>query len=192
MNTSRNTGARAKILRALLKQGMLTAKEIEEETGLTNRQVLDNTTQARSAGLVKSGRDDVTRLMGYQITDAGRKWLETNPRSVPDPVLEPKADVKASLPTSLSMPPAFLEIANPEPETVITIDAPDAYQEKDEYLYAIDSNIKDELIICGTDRQNAIDQALNQARLTNGLHHVFRLLPVGYAQPIVTAQFVEP
>ena len=31
-----NNGARAKILRALLKQGMLTIKEISDETGLTS------------------------------------------------------------------------------------------------------------------------------------------------------------
>jgi len=215
-----NNGARAKILRALLKQGMLTTKEISDETGLTSRQVIDNAIRARVAGLCKSGRDDVTRLMGYQITDTGRKWLETNSKPASEPVIETPAVVKESesltaqepvevATTKESLSVAPIEIAKPEPEpepeTVITIDAPDDEPEapaendstpetegEDEYLYAIETPVKGQLKICGTDRQNAIDQALDQTRLTNSLYYVFRLVPVGFAQPIVTVQFVEP
>jgi len=218
MTTSKpsNNGARAKILRALLKQGMLTTKEISDETGLTSRQVIDNANQARVAGLCKSGRDDVTRLMGYQITDTGRKWLETNSKPASEPVIETPAVVKESLTAqeplevatteqSSSVAPIEMAKPEPEPETVITIDAPDDEPEApaendstpeiavaDEYLYAIETTVKGQLKICGTDRQNAIDQALKQTRLTNSLHYVFRLVPVGFAQPIVTVQFVEP
>ncbi len=101
-----NNGARAKILRALLKQGMLTNKEISDETGLTQRQVIDNASQARIAGLLKSGRDDVTQLMGYQITNDGRKWLETNAK--------PPAVVQDSLTT-----PDPVEIATAEESSVV-------------------------------------------------------------------------
>ncbi len=93
---SSNNGARAKILRALLKQGMLTTKEISDETGLTSRQVIDNAHQARVAGLCKSGRDDVTRLMGYQITDAGRKWLETNTKPAHETAIDSPATAEES------------------------------------------------------------------------------------------------
>ncbi len=77
MSTSKQgyNGARAKILRALANDGMLTVNEIADQSGLTPKQVLDNANQARVSGLVKSGRDDVTKLLGYQITDAGREWL---------------------------------------------------------------------------------------------------------------------
>lgn len=74
-------GARAKILRALSDNGMLTVSEIAGEAGLTSKQVLDNANQARVSGLVKSGRDDITKLLGYQITEAGRKWLAANSKS---------------------------------------------------------------------------------------------------------------
>jgi len=80
MSTSKQgyNGARSKILRALLADGMLTVNEIADAAGLTQKQVLDNANQARVSGLVKSGRDDVTNLLGYQITDAGREWLAAN------------------------------------------------------------------------------------------------------------------
>lgn len=101
-----NNGARAKILRALANNGMLTTNEISNETGLTQRQVIDNTSQARTAGLIKSGRDDITKLMGYQITDAGRKWLETNAKT--------PAVVQDSLTT-----PEPVEIATAEESSVV-------------------------------------------------------------------------
>lgn len=213
-------GARAKILRALSMHGMLTIQEIADETHLTAKQVQDNGCQARTAGLLKSGRDDVTQLMAYQITSMGRDWLSANAISVPAPEPDQIAVVKESLTaqepvevatTEESSSVAPIEMAKPEPEpepepeTVITIDAPDDAPETpseddstpeiavaDEYLYAIETPVKGQLKICGTDRQNAIDQALDQTRLTNSLHYVFRLVPVGFAQPIVTVQFVEP
>lgn len=218
MSTSKQgyNGARSKILRALSADGMLTVKEIAEAAGLTPKQVIDNANQARVAGLCKSGRDDVTRLIGYQITDTGRKWLETNSKPASEPVIETPAVVKefltvqepvevATIKESLSVAPIEMAKPEPEPEAVITIDAPDEDPEataenestpetegEDEFLYAIETPVKGQLKICGTDRQNAIDQALDQTRLTNSLHYVFRLVPVGFAQPIVTVQFVEP
>lgn len=203
MSTSKQgyNGARAKILRALSMHGMLTIQEIADETHLTAKQVQDNGCQARTAGLLKSGRDDVTQLMAYQITPMGRDWLSANAIAVPSPEPDQIAAVKDSLTV------APMETAKPEPEaeTVITIDAPDDAPETpseddstpeiavaDEYLYAIETTVKGQLKICGTDRQNAIDQALKQTRLTNSLHYVFRMVPVGFAQPIVTVQFVEP
>lgn len=203
MTTSKpsNNGARAKILRALLKHGMLTTKEIGDDTGLTPRQVIDNANQARVAGLCKSGRDDVTRIMGYQITDAGRKWLETNSKSAPEPVIEPIATAEESL----SVAP--IEIAEPalKPETAIIIDAPEDAPEppaeedleqqtevEGDYLYAIDSTTDGNLKIVGADRKEAIDLALNHARKTNTARHVYQLTLIGHTRSVVTVQFVEP
>lgn len=69
-NTSPN-GARAKILRALLAEGMLTTSELATHTGLRPDQERDNAVQARKDGLVTSERDDVTGLVAYKVTAKG-------------------------------------------------------------------------------------------------------------------------
>lgn len=71
-NTSPN-GARAKIMRALITEGMLTTAELAAHTGLKPDQARDNAVQARKDGLVTSERDDVTGLVAYKITAKGRE-----------------------------------------------------------------------------------------------------------------------
>lgn len=71
-NTSPN-GARAKILRALIAEGMLTTAELATHTGLRPDQARDNSVQARKDGLVTSERDDVTGLVAYKVTAKGRE-----------------------------------------------------------------------------------------------------------------------
>ena len=45
---------RSKLLVTLVKEGSLPVKELSEKTGLTERQVLDNVSQAKREGMVKS------------------------------------------------------------------------------------------------------------------------------------------
>ncbi len=75
MSTTSQNGARAKILRALAAEGMLTVSEIAEFTGLTAGQARDNANHAVKDGLATKGRDDVTNSLAYKITAAGREYL---------------------------------------------------------------------------------------------------------------------
>lgn len=81
-NTSPN-GARAKIMRALIAEGMLTTAELATNTGLRPDQARDNAVQARKDGLVTSERDDVTGLVAYKITAKGRELCANKDHSLP-------------------------------------------------------------------------------------------------------------
>jgi hypothetical protein len=74
MAQTNQNGARAKILRALITNGMLTTVELAQQTGLTAQQVRDNANAAVSDRLVIKGKDCVTGSLGYQITALGRLW----------------------------------------------------------------------------------------------------------------------
>ncbi len=75
MSTTSKNGARAKILRALAAEGMLTVSEIAETAGLNPDQARDNANHAAKDGLVTKGRDDITNSLAYKITTAGRAYL---------------------------------------------------------------------------------------------------------------------
>jgi len=74
MAQTNQNGAHAKILRALINNGMLTKVELVEQTGLTAQQVRDNVNAAVADRLVIKGRDCVTGALCYQITALGRLW----------------------------------------------------------------------------------------------------------------------
>ena len=74
MAQTNQNGARAKILRALITNGMLTTAELAQQTGLTAQQVRDNANAAVADRLVIKGKDCVTGSLGYQITSLGRLW----------------------------------------------------------------------------------------------------------------------
>jgi len=197
MNETKNSnnGARAKILRALSTHGILTIPELSTETTLTGKQVVDNACQARISGLLRSVRDDVTQQLAYQITDEGRKWITKNGKSAPEP--EPVMGLPAEKSPAVTPP----EMAQIEPPEEITIEDPAESTEvfpieevptamEEESLYAIDLGVGGTLEPCGTDRQMAIDRALHHAQVTRGSHRVYRLVPIGEAVPMVSAQFV--
>lgn len=75
MSTTNQNGARAKLLRALAADGMLTVSELAEAAGLSVTQARDNANCAVKDGLVTKGRDDVTNSLAYKITAAGRAHL---------------------------------------------------------------------------------------------------------------------
>ena len=75
MSTTNQNGARAKLLRALAADGMLTVSELAEAAGLTDSQARDNANHAVKDGLVTKGRDDVTNSLAYKITPSGREHL---------------------------------------------------------------------------------------------------------------------
>lgn len=74
MAQTNQNGARAKILRALITNGMLTTAELAQQTGLTAQQVRDNANAVVADRLVIKGKDCVTGSLGYQITSRGRLW----------------------------------------------------------------------------------------------------------------------
>jgi len=75
MSTTNQNGARAKLLRALAADGMLTVIELAGAAGLSVTQARDNANHAVKDGLVTKGRDDVTNSLAYKITAAGRAYL---------------------------------------------------------------------------------------------------------------------
>ncbi len=75
MSTTNQNGARAKLLRALAADGMLTVSELADAAGLTASQARDNANHAVKDGLITKGRDDVSNSLGYKITAAGRAYL---------------------------------------------------------------------------------------------------------------------
>lgn len=97
-NTSPN-GARAKIMRALITDGMLTTAELATNTGLRPDQARDNAVQARKDGLVTSERDDVTGLIAYKITAKGRELCANKEPALPkEAATEPTVDAAAKEP----------------------------------------------------------------------------------------------
>lgn len=75
MSTTNQNGARAKLLRALAADGMLTVIELAGAAGLSVTQARENANHAVKDGLVTKGRDDVTNNLAYKITAAGRAYL---------------------------------------------------------------------------------------------------------------------
>jgi len=130
-----------------------------------------------------------------RVGHAMRKWITKNGKSAPEP--EPVMGLPAEKSPAVTPP----EMAQIEPPEEITIEDPAESTEvfpieevptamEEESLYAIDLGVGGTLEPCGTDRQMAIDRALHHAQVTRGSHRVYRLVPIGEAVPMVSAQFV--
>lgn len=181
--TSLPNGARAKIMRELFRDGMLTSHEISEKTGLTSKQVRDNCSQARTIGLVTLCMDEVTQLPAHRITDEGRTWVKMQ-------------NIRFSL----------------EKSDVEKIEAEDETEQRDDdtsdndagadeprslcdesvadgVLYAIETSTWN-MKITGNKQDEAIAMAIDQTKATNLPHRVFRMEPIGEAIPVTTVQFV--
>ena len=77
MKMNAKTGARAKILAYVLRNGLSTINEIMAGVEEPERnRADDNVRAAVNDGLMRMRRDDVTRLPGYEITPEGREWLK--------------------------------------------------------------------------------------------------------------------
>ena len=87
MKMNAKTGARAKILAYVGRNGLSPLAEIMVGIEEPNRERAHSNLKAAAAdGLVKSRRDDVTGQPGYEITEAGKAWLkaagEPKPKAV--------------------------------------------------------------------------------------------------------------
>lgn len=124
-------GARAKIMRAIIANGMLTTNEIAEQAGLENKQARDNANAARKDGLLTIERDDVTGLMAYKITAEGRLWGATNLRHKVDDAMQQAADIA----------PPIVEPSDDDQESAISeipADSPAGIPEYSAYLVVVD------------------------------------------------------
>lgn len=187
--TSLPNGARAKIMRALFRDGMLTSNEISEKTGLTSKQVRDNCSQARTIGLVTLCMDDVTRTPAHRITDEGRNWVEmqnirySSEKSYVEKMEAEDETEQRDDDTSGNDVDVDVDVDADEPRS-LSDDAVD-----DGVLYAIETSTWN-MKITGNDQDAAIAMAIDQAKTTNISHRVFRMEPIGAAMPVTTVQFV--
>lgn len=84
MKMNEKTGARAKILAYVARNGLSTIEEIMAGTEETTRiRAANNVRAAVNDGLLKMKRDDVTNLPAYEITAEGKAWLKTNGKAKP-------------------------------------------------------------------------------------------------------------
>lgn len=173
-----NNGARAQILRALYKNGIMTTSEIIGATNLTAQQVRDNANCAVKEGLVAKVRDDVTNHLAYRITPEGRLWINNLDAPLVIPPTEPEPVVAA--PDAETEP----EFSDPEPlgdtlEAQLTSESP---------CYAIQHPWR-WLVVVGKNLDAAIRLATEVAE-TNGKDvALFRLTYCGEA--VLKAQFKE-
>lgn len=96
MKMNAKTGARAKILAYVLRNGLSTINEIMagvEEPELNRAD--DNVRAAVNDGLMRMRRDDVTRLPGYEITPEGREWLKA--KGKPEATTQAAGKAKAGI-----------------------------------------------------------------------------------------------
>lgn len=87
---------RLSVLTALEKHGQSTYGELEFNTGLTRKQLLQAVNDAKRAGHIDSGKDDLTGQPAYSITAKGQEWKASMPQEVA---------VKTKIPTAVSLPP---------------------------------------------------------------------------------------
>lgn len=173
-----NNGARAQILLALYKDGMMTTSEISGATNLTQQQVRDNANCAVKEGLVAKVRDDITNHLAYRITPEGRRWVNNLDAPLVIPPTEPEPVV--ATPDAETAP----EFSEPEPpgdtlEAQLTSESP---------CYAI-LHPKRGLIVVGENRDDAIRLATEVAETNARDVAMFRLTYCGEA--VLKAQFKE-
>lgn len=171
-------GARARILQALYKDGIMTTSEISLVTNLTPQQVRDNANCAIKDGLVAKGRDDITNHLAYRITQEGRRWVNDLDAPLVIPPTEPEP-VGAALDAETA--PEFSE-TDPLGDTL------EAQMTSESPCYVI-LHPKRGLIVVGEDRIDAIRLATEVAE-TNGRDvAMFSLTYCGEA--VLKAQFKE-
>lgn len=203
-STAKN-GARAKILSTLAREGMLPVAEIALITNLTEKQVRDNSTMARAEGLITSERDDVTRLMAYRITAAGRRWVTEHVADKPAFRLDARTlDETAVNESSAAAEPdathkESLTVAAPDPVWEIVDEAPIAEEilaepieieseaadfepvadrpESDSPIYAVTGLFGVQIV--GTDLDVAIGRAISFASAGDTVARVYQLVPIG-------------
>lgn len=177
-----NNGARAQILLALHRDGMMTTWEISGATNLTQQQVRDNANCAVKEGLVAKVRDDITNHLAYRITPEGRRWLNNLDAPLVIPPTEPEPVVAA--PDAETAP----EFSEPEPLGDTLGDTLEAQMTSESPCYVI-LHPKRGLIVVGEDRIDALRLATEVAE-TNGQDvALFRLTHCGDA--VLKAQFKE-
>lgn len=86
---------RLSVLTALDKHGKSTYGELEFNTGLTRKQLLQAVNDAKKVGHILSGKDELTGQPAYTITAKGREWMAAMPQTV---------EVKLPIPTAVSNP----------------------------------------------------------------------------------------
>lgn len=171
-------GARARILQALYKDGIMTTSEISLVTNLTPQQVRDNANCAIKDGLVAKGRDDITNHLAYRITQEGRRWVNDLDAPLVIPPTEPEPVV--ATPDAETAP----EFSEPEPLS----DTLEAQLTSESPCYAI-LHPKRGLIVVGANRKDAILLATQVAE-TNGKDvALFSLTHCG--DLVLKAQFKE-
>lgn len=205
-DTAKN-GARAKILMTLAREGMLPVAEIALITSLTEKQVRDNSTMARAQGLITSERDDVTRLMAYRITAAGRRWVTDHVADKPAFRLDARTlDETAVNESSAAAEPAAtheesLIVAAPEPVWEVVDEAPiteeilaepieiEIESEAEDFepvadqpysdipIYAVTSGSGVEIVGCDVDL--AIGRAISFASAGDTVARVYQMVPIG-------------
>lgn len=105
MKMNAKTGARAKILAYVLRNGLSTINEIMAGVEEPERnRADDNVRAAVNDGLMRMRRDDVTRLPGYEITPEGREWLKA--KGKPEATTQAAGKAKAGI-----------SVVEPEPKT---------------------------------------------------------------------------
>lgn len=118
---------RLKILFALLKNGAQTYDDLELATQIDRSQLRIAVNDAKKAGHLSMGRDDVTHLPAYKITAEGTNWLKSNaakkqPAQTQPAVVENTGSRESVPPVGQSRPPA--EVAAADRDAGASHDAP--------------------------------------------------------------------
>lgn len=96
---------RLSVLTALDKHGKITYGDLEFNTGLTRKQLLQAVNDAKKVGHILSGKDELTGQPAYTITAKGREWMAAMPQTV---------EVKLPIPTAVTLPPKLSVVVGPD------------------------------------------------------------------------------
>ena len=118
---------RLKILAVLLKNGAQTYDELKMATQIERSHLRTAVNDAKKAGHISMGRDDVTHQPAYKITADGTKWLKSNAamkahEQTQPAVVENTGSRESVPPVGQSRPPA--EVAAADRDAGASHDAP--------------------------------------------------------------------
>ena len=198
-------GARAKILRALIAEGMLTTGELAQQTGLTGEQARDNANAAVACGLIVKGKDCVTGSLGYQVTPLGRQWVKDQVQkagallsattgseavhpaqeTVAEPIAEMSQALKDYATADLDKRRAYIaELGKMDSTTVHQIDATEPAQPPEQYAICRAGQAH---LSAWPLRDMSLDDAkqlaVDDAVATHGEVVLYRCTPIGRAVP---------
>ena len=196
MNTTSNqpNGARAKIIRALISEGMLTGQELSIKTGMTPKQVRDNANAAKQDGLITIELDDVTRSAAYKITPKGRLYYDAIKTKAPDtPAVTTEAPTAAE--------PVQIEAEEPEsgatesdveeeqtPVEAVPQPGPDKIVSDEPIFYAFEHPEKGLTMAYGNSQTEVVEEA-HRLCLKHGKQiRIYGLKTFGYVVP--TTHFI--